>query len=150
MTDLIKVQLATFENTLNIAVSGVPLRLKPSAVQHLGMAVHELATNAAKHNPDGVQQVEWKVLNGDDAKQQLGFRWSETRHEDGSVPDIPTSGSGRKLLERIVPFAFSGNGCLTITDSAVEWVLTAPLDAVGVAVAPVDITVNIRPQTASV
>ena len=144
MADLIKAQLDTFENTLKIDVSGVPLTLKPSAVQHLGMALHELATNAAKHNPKGVQKVGWKVLTGADEKQQLVFRWSETRHEGVPVANRPTSGSGRKLLERIVPFAFSGGGCLTITDSSVEWVLTAPLDAVGAVLPQVDVSVNVR------
>ena len=147
IADLVEAQLSAFDNTLNIDVAGEPLTLKPSAVQHLGMALHELATNAAKHNPKGTQRLRWKVLS-DEAGKQLVFTWSETRHEHGTVSQLPTSGSGRKLLERIVPFAFSGAGCLTITDATVEWILTAPLDGFGFVADAINISKNVKALTA--
>jgi len=106
------------------------------------MALHELATNAAKHNPNGTQSVPWKIL-------KFVFSWSEKRLASPSTPsDLPASGVGRKLLEQIVPFAFSGAGLLTITESTVDWILTAPLDALCYNNGPVGMETVANAQTA--
>src|SRR4029079_16192808 len=60
--ELLKAQLGVFDDTFEVQVSGPSLMLKPSAVQPLGMALHELATNALKHNPRGTQAISWEVL----------------------------------------------------------------------------------------
>jgi len=92
------------------------------------MALHELATNALKHNPRGTQAISWEVL-ANEAEPKLRFIWSETRSPEGTP--VKAANSGRKLLERIVPQALSGKGTLTVTAARVTWVLAAPLPMVG-------------------
>jgi two-component sensor histidine kinase len=128
--ELLKAQLGVFDDTLEVHVSGPYLTLNPNAVQPLGMALHELATNALKHNPRGMQSISWEVL-ADDAEPRLRFIWSETRNPKGPTSSVKASNSGRKLLERIVPQAFSGKATLTVAAARVTWLLVAPLTRVG-------------------
>lgn len=104
--------------------------LKPTAVQPLGMALHELATNALKHNPGGTHSISWQVLTGEE-EPRLRFIWAETRNPKGSPASVKTSNSGRKLLERVVPQSLSGTATLAITPAHVTWVLLAPLTMMG-------------------
>jgi two-component sensor histidine kinase len=129
--ELLKAQLSVFEDSLDeVQVSGPYFILKPSAVQPLGMALHELATNALKHNPGGTQAISWEVLPREE-EPKLRFIWSETRNPASADTPVKASSSGRKLLERVVPQAFSGKGTLTVTAARVSWVLVAPLTMVG-------------------
>jgi two-component sensor histidine kinase len=128
--ELLKAQLGVFDDSLEVQVSGPYFVLKPSAVQPLGMALHELATNALKHNTRGTQAISWNVLDGEE-EPKLRFIWSEMRNPAGSAAPVIKSSSGRKLLERVVPQAFSGKATLTVTPERVTWLLMAPLSTMG-------------------
>lgn len=128
--ELLKAQLGIFDDALEVHPSGPDFRLKPSAVQPLGMALHELSTNALKHNPRGTQAISWQVLAGDE-EPRLRFTWSETRNPEGPPAPVKASSSGRKLLERVVPQAFSGEATFTVTAARVTWVLVSPLAMMG-------------------
>jgi two-component sensor histidine kinase len=132
--DVLKAQLGVFESGLNIRITGPYFMLKPTAVQPLGMALHELATNALKHNPGGTHSISWQVLTGEEAR--LRFIWAETRNPKGSPASVKTSNSGRKLLERVVPQSLSGTATLAITPAQVTWVLLAPLTMMGDVIEP--------------
>ena len=69
-----------------VTLDGPALALAPGAAQPLAMALHELATNAAKHGalgaPGGRIAIRWQAMeNGG-----LSLRWSETRPEPLSGP----------------------------------------------------------------
>lgn len=128
--EILKAQLGIFDDSLDVQVSGPDFALKPAAVQPLGMALHELATNALKHNPRGTQALSWEVFN-DEGKPSLRFIWSEIREPAGPPTQINQSGSGRKLLERVVPQALSGKATLTASSERITWLLEAPLTSVG-------------------
>lgn len=128
--ELLKAQLGVFDDSLEVEVSGSYFVLKPAAVQPLGMALHELATNALKHNPRGTQAISWQVLASEE-DPKLRFTWSEMRNPAGLTAPVKKSSSGRKLLERVVPQAFSGTATLTVTPERVTWLLTAPLSMMG-------------------
>src|SRR6185312_6419357 len=82
--DVLKAQLGVFESGLNVRVTTGPyFMLRPAAVQPLGMARHELATNALKHNPGGNHSVSWEVL-ADKEEARLRFIWAETRSPKGA------------------------------------------------------------------
>jgi two-component sensor histidine kinase len=132
--DVLKAQLGVFESGLNIRITGPYFMLKPAAVQPLGMALHELATNALKHNPGGTHSISWQVLTGEEAR--LRFIWAETRNPKGSPASVKTSNSGRKLLELVVPQSLSGTATLAITPAHVTWVLVAPLTMMGDVIEP--------------
>jgi two-component sensor histidine kinase len=61
-----------------VTISGPGLALRPEAAQVLAMALHELATNAAKYGalsaPDGRVAVEWSW----ESDERLVLRWTET------------------------------------------------------------------------
>jgi PAS domain S-box-containing protein len=68
--ELIRIQLAPFggPDGVNVASEGPSVFLKPAAMQSLGLALHELATNAAKHgslsDPSGSVTVNWHHADG--------------------------------------------------------------------------------------
>jgi two-component sensor histidine kinase len=128
--ELVKAQLGIFDDNLDVEVSGPDFALMPAAVQPLGMALHELATNTLKHNPRGTQALTWEVFT-DGAEPKLRFVWSEMREPAASHAQVDKSGSGRKLLERIVPQSLSGKATLTAAPQRITWLLEAPLSTVG-------------------
>jgi two-component sensor histidine kinase len=75
------------------------LRLNPAAAQDLVLALHELATNAAKHGalsaPEGSVTLEGRVEGG-----ELVLTWGEA----GGPPAAPPTrrGFGTTLLEQAV------------------------------------------------
>ena len=59
-----------------VSVSGEPIRLKPQQALGFGLALHELATNAAKYGalsvPHGRLDISWRAFP-DAAGQTLGI-----------------------------------------------------------------------------
>jgi PAS domain S-box-containing protein len=89
------------------------IRLSPKAVVAIGMAIHELATNAAKYGalsiPEGRLKVEWRVEGG--PSPTLRLTWTE---RDGPPVTQPTRlGFGARLLERGLAGELSGDVTLT-------------------------------------
>jgi two-component sensor histidine kinase len=76
------------------------VQLSPKATVALGMAVHELATNALKYGalsvPEGSVRVVWALESGDDPRLRL--TWTE----QGGPPVAPPTrhGFGARLLEK--------------------------------------------------
>lgn len=98
---LIELQLSPFgfNGSKRISTSGPPIFLKPSAVQLIGLALHELATNAVKHgafsNADGSVVIKWVRT---EAGSTL-LSWTET---GGPTVRPPTRrGFGHTVLERM-------------------------------------------------
>jgi PAS domain S-box-containing protein len=107
-----------------VSVTGPDLMLTPEAAQSLGLALHELATNAVKHGAlsvaDGKIDVSWAVDGG-----ALVFSWREI----GNVAREPgRRGFGRTVLEQVVPRSLGGAASLQFDDRGVEWRLQAPLE----------------------
>jgi PAS domain S-box-containing protein len=81
LRELIQSQLATYigSGEGQIAIDGAPVALKPEAAQNLGLALHELAVNAAKFGalsvPNGRVSITW-ALRGNtlelDWREQFG------------------------------------------------------------------------------
>ena len=61
-----------------IDAAGPAVILSPDAVQYLGLALHELATNALKHGalagPSGQVSVRWQI---DKTSEKVRICWSE-------------------------------------------------------------------------
>jgi PAS domain S-box-containing protein len=90
-----------------VTLEGPEVALAPGAAQPLAMALHELATNAAKHGalsaPGGRIAIRWQAMeNGG-----LLLRWSETRPEPLSGP--PTRrGFGYSVIRNTVERQLGG------------------------------------------
>jgi PAS domain S-box-containing protein len=122
LDDLISAQMRPFgeTNAGRIDAAGPPVILKADAVQHLGLALHELATNASKHGalsgPDGAVVIRWQV---DETNDKVRIYWSEK----GGPPVMPPQrrGFGHVVIEQIVPRALNGNGTLDFSPAGVNW-----------------------------
>ena len=107
IADLLKAELSPFGVAGEVAtISGPQVLLSGSAAQTLGMAFHELSTNAAKYGAlsrEGASiEVEWSVA-GDDGMLTLDWK------ESGFAAAKPGSrGFGTKIIERLVPMETGG------------------------------------------
>ncbi|RUV34116.1 PAS domain S-box protein [Mesorhizobium sp. M7A.F.Ca.MR.148.00.0.0] len=136
ISDLLAAQAQPFPRGDVIAMSGPLLVLNANAVQYLGIAFHELATNSAKYGvlsaDKGQISVIW-TITGSGASRLLHLTWAET---DGpEVQSIGQGGFGTVVLKRVAPAAVGGQGKLEHGPHGVTWSLEAPLTAVEPAVA---------------
>jgi two-component sensor histidine kinase len=111
---------------------GPAVDLTPGAALALGMALHELATNAAKYGalstPKGRVQARWEIDRANGAAQ-LRFEWREV---GGPPVEGPPSrrGFGSRLIERGLAYQLNGEAKLSFDPSGVHFVLEAPLHSV--------------------
>ncbi len=124
--DLIDGQVRPFTTGARILVSGEPMMLSTKAVQNLGMAFHELATNSTKHGAlsrkDGIVKIGWVV------GERFRLTWQET---GGPIVETASKGGfGRIVLERITPTALDGTAHLGFAPEGVTWTLDAPIKQV--------------------
>ncbi|WP_245446134.1 PAS domain S-box protein [Mesorhizobium kowhaii] len=136
INDLLVAQAKPFPRGEVIAMAGPSLDLSPNAVQYLGIAFHELATNSAKYGvlsgDAGEISVTWNTT-GSGASRLFHLTWAET---DGpQIQTIGHGGFGTVVLKRVAPTAVGGHGNLEYGAHGVTWTLQAPLAAVEASVA---------------
>ena len=105
-----------------MSANGPPVRLAPETALALAMAMHELATNAAKHGalsvPAGRVAVDWRVeppagRRHGAADGTLLLEWSE--HGGPPVSGPPTRrGFGSRLIERGLPVQLGRGGAVSL------------------------------------
>jgi PAS domain S-box-containing protein len=108
-------------------VDGPKLWLNPEMALSLAMALHELATNAAKYGalsvPSGRVVIRWTVAPG--PPRHLSFHW---REKGGPLVTPPTrKGFGTRLIERSLAQDVSGEVRLTYEPAGVVCVVKASL-----------------------
>jgi PAS domain S-box-containing protein len=121
-------ELAPFLAGQRAELDGPPLVLPPGTAQPLAMAVHELATNAAKHGalsvPAGRVAVSWHLEEG--VAGVLRLRWVETGGPPVSGP--PTRrGFGSRVLEGTVRGQLGGAVSLAWARTGLVCELEIPL-----------------------
>lgn len=106
LMDLVKSQLGHYADLLGsqISLKGPHLFLAPEPSQNLGMALHEMATNAAKYGalstPQGKVEISWAWDNeaAEESDRKLRLDW---REHDGPPVSKPTrKGFGTQVVER--------------------------------------------------
>ncbi|NMA99331.1 MAG: sensor histidine kinase [Phyllobacteriaceae bacterium] len=128
LRELIDQQLQPFlpQGEDRVHLSGPSLRINPQGAQILGMALHELATNATRYgafsDPAGTLSLEWG-LNGD----KLHMRWRETLST--SLIDSTRSGFGNIVLRTMVGGSLGAEVDRHAHVDGVEWVFRVPLSA---------------------
>jgi PAS domain S-box-containing protein len=81
--ELARAQLAHFKDLIgtHIELKGPPLLISASAAQTIGMALHELATNAGKYgaltNSAGKVTIEWALEGSQAGDAKFGMSWRE-------------------------------------------------------------------------
>ena len=124
LAELIQKQVAAFVplNDGRVEIHGPRVVLGPNATNTIGMALHELATNAVKYGAlsviDGQIRVSWTVEAG-----ELLVEWRER----GGPPVSPPThrGFGRNVIERTAE-RLGGTAALAFDPEGVSWRLRAP------------------------
>ncbi len=127
MADLATSQLAHFQDLIGtrVQLDGRPARLTPSAAQGIGMALHELATNAGKYgalsNGAGQVQLSWHIATA--IKPTLFISWSETGGPNVVAPK--RKGFGQMVIGRMVEAAVDGTASIDYQETGICWTLRA-------------------------
>ena len=110
----------------SVALDGPVVRLSRRQTQGIGMALHELATNAAKYGalsrPEGSLSVRWSL---DDTLGLCTILWQE-----GGLRDLqpPTrSGFGSRMLTRILPLELGGTVDYRFCPTGLHFTMSFPL-----------------------
>ncbi len=130
MADIVRSQVGHFSEWTGdrIRLSGQNLLIGPEAAQNIGLALHELSTNAAKYgalaNTKGVVDISWTVKGTSPADNRLVLVWRES----GGPPVSPPQrrGFGTIVTERIVARALDGNVTMRFDPDGVTWTLDIP------------------------
>jgi PAS domain S-box-containing protein len=117
-----------------VVMSGPPMVLSPQAAQSFALALHELATNAAKYGalsvPDGRILIGWSV-DSPNGSGQFTFRWQE---RDGPPVSPPQqSGFGSTVLEQVMAEYANTPPKIDFSPSGVGYEVKGPLDAIAAA-----------------
>jgi len=128
---LIEAQLAPFVgmDTMRIETTGPQVTLAAGAVQTLGMALHELATNASKYGalsaPGGRVILSWGFGDGNGAApESFHIEWCE---QGGPPVKAPArKGFGRFVTDQMVTRALSATVQTDFASGGLRWTLQMP------------------------
>ena len=127
LREIVQVALAPFEGD-RIVTEGPDVRLGARAALALGMALHELATNAAKYGAlsgdAGGVSLSWRIRPGESANLDLEWR------EHGGPPVTPPKrrGFGSRLLTQGVRSELNGAAEMDFAPSGLVCRIAAPLE----------------------
>jgi two-component sensor histidine kinase len=122
---LVRAQLAHFADLIGsrIALRGPELRLRAASAQAIGLALHELATNAGKYGALSTDRGRVDVCWGIDG-DTLAMRWIE---RDGPPVSAPRQrGFGTIVMEVMTERSVDGKVDLDYAPSGLTWRLTCP------------------------
>jgi two-component sensor histidine kinase len=124
--DLVRAQLSHFADLIGsrIFVGGPKLRMNPASAQASGLALHELATNAAKYGAlstdVGRVDISWRTAN-----DTFTMSWTEL----GGPPAAPPKrrGFGTVVMKAMAERSIGGKVELDYAPSGLTWRLTCPV-----------------------
>jgi PAS domain S-box-containing protein len=118
--DLVRAQLAHFADLIGerIMIEGPHLSVTPSAAQSIGMALHELATNAGKYgslsDDHGSVTIDWRLDDG-----QFSIGWIE--HDGPRVKPPKRRGFGSTIISAVAKASVGGEVELDYASTGVMW-----------------------------
>jgi PAS domain S-box-containing protein len=127
IVELVQMVLSPFDdNDRRVSISGPEVALRARAVAPLGMALHELATNAAKYGAlskgGGQVDVTWER----DGEGRLHLRWAEEGCARVSAPDH--EGLGLSIVRGVIEYELGGSAGFSFAESGVQCDLWVPAD----------------------
>jgi two-component sensor histidine kinase len=127
LSDLVMTQLAHFEDLIGtrVLIEGPRVRLTMAAAQGIGMALHELATNAAKYGAlsdlKGKVRIGWQITPA--AMPAFSMSWVE--HGGPMVTAPVRKGFGQIVIGRMAQSAINGTAEIKFQESGLAWHLSA-------------------------
>ncbi|EAU43340.1 two component sensor kinase [Fulvimarina pelagi HTCC2506] len=123
LSALIENQLAAFGiQTKRIRYDGPRLRVNASIAQTIGLALHELATNAAKYGAlsveDGFVRITWSYAD------KFEMEWRESGGPPVKKPS--RSGFGTLVTQKMTARGLGGSASMSFEETGVVWSLEAP------------------------
>ena len=128
--ELVRSQLAHFgdEHDTRIALDGPPVRISASASQSLGMALHELATNAAKYgalsNLSGSVAVCWDIESNLAGQPQFIMSWVE--RGGPPVAKIGRRGFGSTVIDGMLKMGLGCDVAIDFQPTGLVWRISCP------------------------
>jgi two-component sensor histidine kinase len=130
LEELVRTELGPYEDEARnrILVDGPPVELPSEAAVPVGMAIHELTTNAAKHGAlstfGGQVEVKWQVEQGAD-RPMLRFVWTE---RGGPRVMTPTrQGFGSRLLQRVLSTQLQADVHMDFQEDGLRFTMVMPI-----------------------
>ena len=127
IVEVVRTEMSPY--TDRVSVDGPSVILTAQAAQNFALALHELATNAAKYGAlstqDGQVRISWAVS---DAGGRFSFQWQET----GGPPVLPPTakGFGRVVLEQVMAEFFDPPPQIEFAPTGVSYGLSGSLGAI--------------------
>lgn len=116
-----------------VSLSGPDVDLPVDAVASIGLAIHELTTNALKYGalriPGASLDIRWFVNMDDRGERVLNLRWMEKGVP--AIPVPPREGFGRELIEHALPYRLGATTDLLFQGGGVHCSIAVPLPAEG-------------------
>jgi two-component sensor histidine kinase len=125
LSDLVRAHLELFAAGDRAQIEGPALFLNANAVQNIGFALHELATNASKHgalsSPNGRVSVSWR---GPEPDSRIVLEWIERGGPRVQAPQ--RQGFGHLVVTELVAQSLQGAAKLEFDPEGVYWRLDMP------------------------
>lgn len=131
--DLVKAELTAHGDGVedeSTRIEGPPAALPGTSAQAIGLALHELATNAVKYGalgqPDGKLEVVWREET-DGNRRRVVLNWTETgvaMPHDGTTR---RKGYGTELIQRALPYQLGAETRLEFEPDGVRCTIVVPL-----------------------
>jgi PAS domain S-box-containing protein len=127
---LIEEQLAQYRlpDRAKVTIRGNDVSLEPTAALTLGLTLHELTTNAAKHgalaSPSGSIEIGAQIDTGSDGRR-LSLTWCE--RGGPAIAATPRPGFGLTLIERGLAYQLKGNVVLDFRREGLHCTVEFPL-----------------------
>lgn len=115
-----------------VTIRGPEVRLQPRMADTLGLALHELVTNAVKYGSLGGRQdgggvaVSWRVDQAREGGQTLRLEWVETV-PGGTIRPPTRTGFGAELLERTLAYDLDAEVKLDFRPHGLRCTIAVPL-----------------------
>jgi PAS domain S-box-containing protein len=126
--ELVRSQLAHFEDLIGtrIELQGPPIFVSASAAQVIGMALHELATNAGKYGAlsggDGRVEIAWSLQRDEAGEETFTLSWREQSAHHITAPS--KLGFGSSVISSVPEMSLGAKVELNFPATGLTWQLS--------------------------
>ncbi len=132
LRDLVRAQLYMVDDLFGsrIRLDGPSLMIRPAPAETIGLAIHELTTNAAKYgalsNETGTLEIRWHVEDEESDAPRLVVDWRE--HGGPPVRPPAREGFGTTVIRRMPRLSLAAEIEMDFAPEGLHWRLDAPAD----------------------